>query len=78
MWIEVYQIHGKDSRSSLCFQKKNLLQDLWFRERRTKIQATARPDYMWPGIWSGISKAAQKNEKQEGVMEKPKLDNARK
>ena len=47
------------------------------RERRTKIQATARPDYLWPEIRSGVSKAAQKKEKEEWAMEKPKLDNAR-
>ena len=51
---------------------------MWFREPRTKIQTTARPDYLWPEIWSGMSNAAQKNEKEEWAMEKPKLDNARK
>ena len=44
----------------------------------TKIQATTRPDYVWPEIWSGMSKAAEKKEKQEWTIEKPKLDNARK
>ena len=46
--------------------------------RLAKIQATARPDYLWPEIWSGRSKAAKKKEKQEWAVEKPKLDNARK
>ena len=50
---------------------------MWFRECRTKIQAIARPDHLWPEIWSGMSNAAQKKEKQEWTMEKPKLDNAR-
>ena len=73
--------------------KKNLLQDLCGPGRRTKIQATTRPDYLWPEIWSSMSKAAQKNAKQEWAMErakvrklrgvflffeKPKVDNARK
>ena len=31
-----------------------------------------------PEIWSGMSKAAKKKEKQEWASEKPKLDNARK
>ena len=47
---------------------------LWSRERRTKIQATARPDYLWPEMWSGMSKAAQKKEKEEWALEKPKLE----
>ena len=51
---------------------------MWSRERRTKIQGTTRPGYLWPDTWSGISKAVQKKEKQEWAMEKPKLDNARK
>ena len=50
---------------------------MWSRERGTKTQATARPDYLWPEMWSSVSKAAQKKEKQEWAMEKPKLDKAR-
>ena len=50
---------------------------MWFRERRTKIQATARPDYLWLEMWSGMSNAAQKKEKEEWTMEKLKVDNAR-
>ena len=45
--------------------------------RLTKIQATTRPDYLWPEIWTGMSKAAKKKEKQEWASEKPKVDNAR-
>ena len=48
------------------------------RERRlTKIQATTRPDHVWPQIWTKIGKAAQNREKREWAKEKPKLDNAR-
>ena len=43
-----------------------------------KNQATTRPDYLWPEIWTGMSKAGKKKEKQEWAMVKPKLDNARK
>ena len=45
------------------------------RRRSTKIQATTRPDYLWPEIWIGMSKAAEKHDKQEWALEKPKLEN---
>ena len=45
---------------------------MWFRERRTKIQATARLYYLWPEMWSGMSNAAQKKENEVWAMEKPK------
>ena len=32
---------------------------------------------MWPEAWTSIGKDAQKREKQEWALEKPKLDNAR-
>ena len=44
--------------------------------RLTKIQATTRPENVWPEVWTKIGKAAQKREKQEWAIEKPKLDNA--
>ena len=50
----------------------------WSGERLTKNQATARPDYLWPEMWSCMSKAAQRKEKQQWAIEKTKLDNARK
>ena len=46
-------------------------------ERLTKIQTTTRSDHVWPEAWSKIGKAAQRREKQEWVIEKPKLENAR-
>ena len=49
---------------------------MWSRERLTKIQATTRPDHVWPEVWTKIGKAAQNREKQEWAKEKPKLDNA--
>ena len=51
---------------------------MWSGERLLKIQATSRPDYLWPEIWIGMSKAAKKKQKQELAVEKPKLDNYRK
>ena len=51
---------------------------MWSGRRRTKIHATTRPDHLWPEIWSGMSKAAQRKEKQQRAIEKPKLDSARK
>ena len=45
------------------------------RERLATIRATTRHDYLLPEIWFGI---AQKREKQQWAVEKPKLDNAQK
>ena len=42
------------------------------------MQATTTPDQLWPEILSSISHAAQRKEKQQWAIEKPKLDNARK
>ena len=46
-------------------------------KRLTKIQATTRPENVWPEVWTKIGKAAQKREKQEWADEQPQLDNAR-
>ena len=54
--IEVYQIQGIGLTNSK--QKKNLSGYMWSRERRTKIQATARPNYLWPENWSGMSNSS--------------------
>ena len=43
----------------------------------TKIQATTRPDNLWPEAWSSVGKAAQKKAKQAWANEKPKLEDAR-
>ena len=50
---------------------------MWSGRRLTKIQATTRPDHIWPEVWTNIGEAAQNREKQEWPREKPKLDNAR-
>ena len=51
---------------------------VWSGRRLTTTQATTRPDHLSPEIWSGTSKAAQRKEKQQWAIEKPKLDTARK
>ena len=50
---------------------------MWSGERLTEIQTTTRPDHFWPEAWTRTGKAAQKKEKQEWAIEKPKLENAR-
>ena len=52
--------------------------EMWSWRRLAKIQATVKPDHLWQEIWSTFSKAAQRKEKQQWVIEKPKLHNARK
>ena len=34
-----------------------------------KKQATSRPDCLWPEIWSGLSKAAQRKVKQHWAVD---------
>ena len=58
---------------------RNLLTDMCGLERGLQqFLATPRPDHLWREIWSSMSKAAQRMEKQRWAIEKPKLDNARK
>ena len=47
------------------------------RGRLTKIQTTSRPDQVRLDAWTSIGKAAQRREKQEWAIEKPKLEHAR-
>ena len=49
----------------------------WSWGRLTKIQATSRPEYVCPEVFSRLSKAVQQEEKQHWAIEKPKLDKAR-
>ena len=46
-------------------------------EQLTNVQATTRPDFSWSDMWFGKLNAAQRTEKQQWAVEKPKLDNAR-
>ena len=36
---------------------------VWFRERRTKVQTTTRPDHVLPEVWTKSGKVAQNPEK---------------
>ena len=47
------------------------------RGRLTRKQATSRPDSLWPEIWTDMSEASKRKEKQKWAIEKPKLNNAR-
>ena len=42
---------------------------MWSGERLSKMQATARPDHVWPEVWTKIGTAAQNREKQEWANE---------
>ena len=50
----------------------------WSGSRLTRKQTTSRPDSLWPEIWKDMSEASKRREKQKWIIEKPKLDNARK
>ena len=45
-------------------------------ERLTKVQATSRPDYLWPDVWSDMSRSSQQKNSL-GLLKKPKLDKTR-
>ena len=74
MRIEICQEHRQDLHSS----------QYWVENIQTGThglaadrKATSRTDHLWPEIWSEMSKAAQRKEKQEWASEKPELDHAR-
>ena len=50
---------------------------LWSGWSLTKAQTTTRPDHVWPEVWTNLSKAVKKREKQEWANDKPELENAR-
>ena len=50
---------------------------MWSGWRLTKRQATSRPDYLWPELWTKWGRNAKLKEKQKWSIEKPKLNNAR-
>ena len=49
---------------------------VWSGERLTKIQATTRPDHLWPETWSSVSTAAQKK-RTTAMGNRPRVGNAR-
>ena len=50
---------------------------MWSGGRLTRKQLTSRPDHLWPELWRGMARNAKLREKHKWVIEKPKLDNAR-
>ena len=50
---------------------------MWSRERLAKLQATSRPDYLWPELCTKLGRNAKLKEKHKWAIEKPKLDSAR-
>ena len=68
-----------DSFRKIYIIERNSSQKIYVvRERLTKIQTTSHPDHMWPVARIRIGKAAQRREKQEWAIEKPKLEHTRK
>ena len=49
----------------------------WSGKRLTRKQTTSRADTLWPEMWTHMSDASKRKEKQKCAIEKPKLDNAR-
>ena len=49
----------------------------WSGRRLTRKQTTSRPYNVWPDMWQHMSDASKRNAKQKWIIEKPKLDNAR-
>ena len=58
------------------FEEKPPKGYMWSGWRLTKVQTTARPDHVWPEVWTKMGKAAQNREKTR-MENKPKIDNAR-
>ena len=73
---EACQIRGQASRDLCCWtrllQRIDVVQGGGGEERlTTTIQATSRPDHIWPDAWTRIGKATQRREKQGWEIEKP-------
>ena len=56
------------TKFTILNKKKPLDRYTWCGERLTKLQATSRPDFLWPEMWSKMSKSAQRQEKQEWAI----------
>ena len=59
IFMNICQILGKR------FTKFTLLKEYHPKRRLTKIEATAKPDHVWPEVWTKIGNTAQNREKQE-------------
>ena len=49
----------------------------WSGERPTRKQTTSRPDNVWPDMCKHRSDSSKRKAKQKWIIEKPKVDNAR-
>ena len=58
------------------FVERNSSERIYVVTRLTEIQTTSRQDHIWHDAWTRIGKA-QRREKQEWAIEKPKLGHAR-
>ena len=50
----------------------------WSGRRLTRKQTTSRPDTLWPEMWTHMSDASKRKEKQKWAVEKPKLEKCQK
>ena len=78
MAIETYRNHGPAFTRFTILNEKPPDGYVQSWERVTKNQAATRSDHLWSEIWSSMSKAAQRKEKQQWAIQKQKIDNARK
>ena len=75
MGQEIFLIFGQVSFFLLAEKPPDRC--MWFGERLTRRQVTARPDHLWPELWIKSGRKAKLKEKLKWSDEKPKLDNAR-
>ena len=79
MASETYQNDGTGFTQFLLLCEKPPDGCMWSGERLTKNTSNKRrPHHLCPESWSRISEAAQRKEKQQWAIEKPKLDKCRK
>ena len=67
---DICQIGGKDSRNLTLLKEMLPKGKMLSGKRLTKIQATTRPDHVWPEVWTKIGKAAQIEKNKNGQKKK--------
>ena len=77
MEIENCQIRGQASHEFTVLNEKAPDGFSWSRKRLTRKRTTSRPDTSWREIWTDMSDASKRKEKQKWAIEKPRLNNAR-
>ena len=77
-WMEKEnnQMRGQAAQDSFCCTKGHLT-DIHGPRRLTRKQTTSRTDNAWLDMWKHMSDAAKSKAKQNWIIEKPKLENAR-